>query len=196
MFTRAACPIRVVSDLRGTLVVTSGLERLTLGYDRRVELSTLLHVGLDEELAAALEKTRDFGEEEVSHDQALAVSFLPPWIGEVEKDASYGLRRLKTGKRRARVLAKDTCPLADACPRETPIADGRPLSPNFQANERGFPRRLRALDEKPSRRARADLELDEVPAYKSAEVDRLTFWEARRVCVGAARSILHGRITL
>src|SRR5262249_30279490 len=87
LLARAARAVGVLGEARALRRVARRSERGRLEDERLVLRRALLHVGLNEELAARLEEARDLDEERVAHDEALLVTLLPPRIRKVQERA-------------------------------------------------------------------------------------------------------------
>jgi len=168
MLPRAPCVERILRD------VTGRDERRTARHDIGVECIALFDIRLDEELSAGLEEARDLLEERIAHDEALLVALLPPRIGKVEEDATHRVIGAEARKREAGVLAKDPRAISEAMLREALVADGRPLTPYLETDERGLGCRGGAFEEEAGLGARTDLELDPSAGGERSNVDLFT----------------------
>ena len=118
------------------------------------------------------------------------MSLLPPRIGEVEEHPPHAAVGTEPGEREPRVLAEHARVLAEAVLRQTPIADGRPLATDFEADEESLGRRRSALEEKPSFWPRTDLELDPLAGAEQPKVDLVALGQARRVRIRSESALL------
>jgi hypothetical protein len=169
----AARAERVLCDVRRSLHITCGHEGVARRDDARIELGALFHVGLDEELTAGGEKTRDLRQEDVPHHESLLMALLPPRVGEVEKHAPHACVWTKSRQGVTCIFTEDACVGAEAMFRETTITHGRPLASDLEADEERLRYDRRALEEEPGFRSGPDLELDPLAFAKLPEIDGL-----------------------
>lgn len=160
MLARATGVERVLCDTRRAWLIAVRHEGGVARHLEVVELRALFDVGLNVELSAADEQARDVVEEDVAHDEALAMPLLPPRVRKVEKGASDGRVWPEPRQREARVFAEHTSTLRMTVLREPGIPDRGPLSSDLETDEQRVGRGERPLDEEAGLRAGPDLELD------------------------------------
>ena len=182
--SRAARHIRMVGQPGRPGDVAIGREPCVEPDELLVCGGAIFDVGLNEELAAGLEKAGHLLEQCIAHHEALAMPLLPPRIGKVHEDAPIGRIGREPDQRVRRIFREDAGSRAQTGLGEARVDDGGPLATDLETQKPGARLGLGTLHEKPSAPG-TDLDLDPIALNERAHGDMLPLGQARRVFVRA-----------
>jgi len=157
------------------------------GYQSLVVSCSIFDVGLDEELAPDLEKTRHLRDEFIAYHKAFLVPLFPPRVWEVDENPHDRPLRLEPPQGERGVLGEDARPGPQTSGTEPRVHHTGPFAAHFETQEPDTSLDLGALDEKPTS-AGPHLELEPLAGDESSQVDAIAIGKARGVFVRSRHS--------